>query len=192
MHWTARWQISVSPKQENSHEKFSFQSKGLHKVFQVAWWLTWKKYRARLFLQEELAILAGIQFFNQMAMIWRKFTLNTLKKTLWVVDALFTKRLLLQLVEIAARFWNVEMTGSKICDVIVRQAFLPESDFCGKNWSFLIDTNACQFVWYRFAEMLKEEKNKISHRRRALDKVKAHFHNYNLIPRAVDPASDSA
>lgn len=60
--------FSIS-KARNSHEKFSFQSKGLHKVFQVAWWLTWKKYRARLFLQEELAILAGIQFFNPMAMI---------------------------------------------------------------------------------------------------------------------------
>jgi len=43
-----------------------------------------------------------------------------------------------------------------------------------------------------FAEMLKEEKNKISHRRRALDKVKAHFYDYNYVPRAVDPASDSA
>lgn len=40
--------------------------------------------------------------------------------------------------------------------------------------------------------MLKEEKNKISHRRRALDKVKAHFYDYNYVPRAVDPASDSA
>jgi hypothetical protein len=111
---------------------------------------------------------------------------------LWVVDALFTKCLLLQLVEIAVRFWNVEMTGSKIWDVIVRQAFFPESDFGGKTWPFLMDTDACQFVWYRFAEMLKEEKNKISHRRRALDKVKAHFYDYNYVPRAVDAASDSA
>lgn len=40
--------------------------------------------------------------------------------------------------------------------------------------------------------MLKEEKNKISHRRRALDKVKAHFYDYNYVPRTVDSASDSA
>jgi hypothetical protein len=34
--------------------------------------------------------------------------------------------------------------------------------------------------------MLKEEKNKISHRRRALDKVKEYFYDYNYAPRLGD------
>ncbi|CAK9194256.1 unnamed protein product [Sphagnum troendelagicum] len=42
-----------------------------------------------------------------------------------------------------------------------------------------------------FAEMQKEEKNEISHRRRALDKVKAHFYEYNYVPKVVDSPSGS-
>jgi inosine triphosphate pyrophosphatase len=42
-----------------------------------------------------------------------------------------------------------------------------------------------------FAEMQKEEKNEISHRRRALDKVKAHFYEYNYVPKMVDSPNGS-
>ncbi|CAK9194527.1 hypothetical protein BDL97_10G050700 [Sphagnum fallax] len=42
-----------------------------------------------------------------------------------------------------------------------------------------------------FAEMQKEEKNEISHRRRALDKVKAHFYEYNYVPKVVDSPNGS-
>ncbi|CAM6041046.1 unnamed protein product [Sphagnum compactum] len=42
-----------------------------------------------------------------------------------------------------------------------------------------------------FAEMQKEEKNEISHRRRALDKVKAHFYKYNYVPKMVDSPNGS-
>ncbi|KAG0616381.1 hypothetical protein M758_5G110400 [Ceratodon purpureus] len=46
-----------------------------------------------------------------------------------------------------------------------------------------------------FAEMLKEEKNKISHRRRALDKVKEYFYDFNYAPRlggVPDASADTA
>ncbi|CAM6018144.1 unnamed protein product [Sphagnum balticum] len=42
-----------------------------------------------------------------------------------------------------------------------------------------------------FAEMQKEEKNEISHRRRALDKVKAHFYECNYVPKMVDSPNGS-